>query len=137
MRSGKKKNELTRVVLDTNVLVSAFFWDGNEREVQRRCCSKDLQSVTSPDILNELDHVLGLKFGLPDSAKRMYLRKITMVSEMVYPKGGLRIVKEHPSDDIVLETALIGKADFIVTGDRHLLRLKCYVGIEILRAADL
>lgn len=62
-------------------------------------------SVTSPDILKELDRVLDLKFGLPDGARRVYLRKITVVSKMVYPKGDLRVVKEHRSDDIVLETA--------------------------------
>ena len=137
MRSGKRPSRLVRVVLDTNVLVSAFFWAGNEREVHRRCREGLLRSITTPEILKELDHVLINKFRLPESPRRMYLRMITMTSEVVFLKGGICVIKEDPTDDKVLETAIVGRAEIIVTGDRHLLSLGCYEGIRIIQAREL
>jgi len=123
--------------MDTNVLVSAFFWDGNERDVNQRCREGLLRSITSPDILKELDRVLINKFRLPESPRRMYLRMITMTSEVVLLKGEVSVIKEDPTDDKVLETAIVGSADIIVTGDRHLLSLGCYEGIRIIQAREL
>ena len=137
MRSGKGPSRPLRVVLDTNVLVSALFWDGNARVVQRRCGVGLLRSITSLDILEELDRVLEFKFGLPDDRRRKYLRSIAMTSEVVSIVGELKVIEDDPPDDRVLETAIVGRADAIVTGDKHLLALGSYEGIKILRAGDL
>ncbi len=60
-----------------------------------------------------------------------------MTSEVVIIKGKLKVIKEDPSDDKVLETALLGEADIIVSGDRHLLALGSYGGVRVLRARDI
>ncbi len=128
---------MPRVVLDTNVLVSALFWEGNEREVLRRCRAGDLRSVTSPGILEELERVLVRKFKVPEDRARDYLRELLTISEVVLPPGELTVVARDRADNVVLETAVVGKADVIVTGDRHLLGLGGYENIVIERARDL
>ncbi|MFQ5884505.1 MAG: putative toxin-antitoxin system toxin component, PIN family [Thermoplasmata archaeon] len=65
MRGVEGDSFLSRVVLDTNILVSALFWEGNEREILRKCRAGDLCSITSPQILEELEHVLLRKFEDP------------------------------------------------------------------------
>ena len=51
-----------RVVLDTNILISAFFWDGNEKEILMKCKNKEHRSILSPAIIEELNDVLSEKF---------------------------------------------------------------------------
>ena len=115
-----------RVVLDTNVLVPAFFWEGNERRVVRRCRAGEIRSVTSQEILGELERVLVHKFGAPGTKANEYLKEIILFSDVVVPARDLHVIERDPSDDLVLETAVVGKADTTITGDVHLLRLKKY-----------
>lgn len=127
---------MTRVVLDTNVLISGLFWEGNERALLMRCRDGELRSVTSPGILDELERVLTRKFKVPGRKVRDYVREIIRFSDIVLPRGDLRVVEDDPSDDLVLETAVLGRVDVIVTGDRHLLRLGSYGDVGIKRAKE-
>ena len=125
-----------RVVLDTNILVSAFFWEGNERKILLKCKKRKLDSIISLEILNELEKVLKMKFKVPENKIRDYSKEILYFSEIVFPLGELDIVKEDPTDNIILETALIGKANILVTGNKHLLKLKKFKNIKILQTKD-
>ena len=128
---------MPRVVLDTNVLVSAFFWEGNEQGILRRCRDGDMRSVTSTSSLGELERVLLRKFGMPEEMVRAYVKEVIMFSDLVFPKGDLRVIERDPADDLILETAVVGKADVIVTGDDHLLRLGSYKGVKIRKAKQI
>ena len=110
-----------RVVVDTNIWVSAFFWEGIEREIVRRCEEGVLKSITSPDILDELRRVLAQKFEVPNAKISEYTRGILLASEVVFPVGEVTVIKEDPPDNVILETAYLGKADRIISGDKHLL----------------
>lgn len=126
-----------RVVLDTNILVSAFFWEGNERKILLKCKKRKLNSITSLEILNELEKVLKMKFKVSENKIRDYSKEILYFSEIVFPLGELDIIKEDPTDNIILETALIGKANILVTGNKHLLNLKKYKSVKILLTKDI
>ena len=89
MRPGKRPNRRLRVVLDTNVLVSALLWDGNEREVLNLCWAGSLRSITSIEILRELDSVLERRFGLPWARRHMFRLNILRASELVGIIGDL------------------------------------------------
>jgi putative PIN family toxin of toxin-antitoxin system len=125
------------VVLDTNILVSALFWEGNEQDILRRCRDGEMRSVTSTSILGELERVLLRKFGMPEEMVRAYVKEVIMFSDLVFPKGDLSVIERDPTDDLILETAMVGKADVIVTGDDHLLRLGTYKGVKIRKAKQI
>jgi putative PIN family toxin of toxin-antitoxin system len=121
-------------VLDTNILVSALFWDGNERKLLKSCRRREHQLIMSPQILDELTRVLEDKFELPIDKVNQYCEEILLMSELVLPHGGIDIIKEDPTDNLIIETALLGKAAKIVTGDKHLLKFENYKGIEITKS---
>ena len=126
-----------RLVLDTNVLVSAAFWNGPERRLLQACLRGIHELIASPFILEELRRVLTEKFDVPDGDVREYVMLLVRVAVLVDPARDLRVVKADPSDDRILEAAVTGNAHSIVTGDRHLLSLKEYNGIRICRAVEL
>ena len=100
------------------------------------CQARHLTSVTSPEILDELVLVLREKFHAPPSEIDYYRDDISSLSEIVYPPGELSLLDVDPSDNVVLETALVGGVEFLVTGNKHLLSLGSFEGIEVLRAAE-
>jgi putative PIN family toxin of toxin-antitoxin system len=116
--------------------VSAFFWEGNERNILLKCKKRKLISITSLEILNELENVLEIKFKVPVNKIRDYSKEILYFSEIVFPLGDLDIIKEDSTDNIILETAIIGKANILVTGNKHLLKLKKYKSVKILQTKD-
>lgn len=126
-----------RLVMDTNILISALFWEGNERKLLWDCRKKKHQLIVSPNILEELDKILDEKFRVPVDKRREYIQDILLISEVVFPTGRLRAVKDHPADDVIIETAMLGKADVLITGDKHLLSLGRFKGIRIDRTRRL
>lgn len=128
---------LIKVVLDSNILISAFFWEGNERSILRDCREGIYHLVLSDFILEEVDRILQEKFGVEEHLTRSYIREIFRFSEIVITKGLIDIIEEDPSDNRILETAVIGKVDFLITGDKHLLKVKEYQGIRIVRSSEL
>jgi putative PIN family toxin of toxin-antitoxin system len=123
---------MLRVVLDTNVLVSAIISDGKSRELLRRGISKQFSIITSDLILKELTVVLRRpKFKTsPDEVQRVIV-SLMRTAEVVNVTSKIKAVKEDPKDDMVVETAYDGNADMIVTGDSHLLVLNNFKKIKI------
>ena len=126
-----------KLVLDTNIFISAFFWNGNERRVLNECKNGKYQLITSPPILDEVERVLLLKFEVPIDKINAYVEEILIFSVIVFPTRKIDIVKEDPSDNMVLEAAVTGKAEVIISGDKHLRKLNKYADIEILGANEL
>ena len=121
---------MLRVVLDTNVIVSAVISDGKPRELLWKGIEGQFSIVTSDLMLKELARVLRrpiFKTG-PGEIRRITLALLS-TSEVVKVKTRLKVVKVDPKDDMVIETAYDGHADFIVTGDRHFLELQSFKGI--------
>ncbi len=128
---------MPRVVAGTNVLVSAVIANGKPREFLRRCIRGDVTLLTSPAILREFADVLHRpKFRMRDDEVRRTLTALAETAEVIEPQSTFHVVHEDPDDDAVLHVAHDGRADFIVSGDRHLLDLKEFRGIPILAVAD-
>jgi len=125
-----------RVVLDTNVLVSAFIFPGGAPEyVYRLAVEGRVELVTSRALLTELGRVLSDKFQNRPAAAEA-LAQIAALGTVVEPTKQVSVVQVDPDDDRVLEAALESGAQIIVSGDRHLLRLKTWQGISIVSPAD-
>jgi len=122
-----------KVVLDTNVLISAFIFPGGAPEgVYRLAIEGRVRLIVSRPLLAELGRVLAEKFGWSGRRSEEAVAQLIRIGELVHPKEPLRVVVADPSDDRVLEAAAAGGAEVIVTGDRHLLRMRSWEGIEIL-----
>ena len=124
---------MDRVVFDTNVLVSATLSRGKPYTVLELAERGDIDSVTSPDIIDELEDVLSRERLLFESEQiDEVVGKILSMSELVVSEMDLEAVEDDPDDDKILECAVAGNADYIVSGDSHLLDIEEYRGVEIL-----
>ena len=93
--------------------------------------------IISPPSLNELGRVLRDDFGWKDPRLSGRLRMISKLAQIVVPRTQIAAVRDDPDDDRILECAVAGKADLIVSGDKHLRRLKLFEGIPIVTVMDL
>lgn len=119
-----------RLILDTNVLVAAIAADGLCRDLVRLRLRQHV-IITSEPLLAELRRTLRNNFTVaPDELR--FLSLFEERAELVVPASLRKRICRDPDDDIVLPTAIAGRADLIVTGDNDLLVLKQFRGIRIL-----
>ncbi len=127
---------MLRVVADTNILVSAVIAKGNEYLLLKEAKLWRIRLVLSLQIIKELKGVLlRPRFGFSSKQAESILKQVISVSEIIVATSRVDVVKEDPSDNKILEAAIDGKADYIVSGDKDLLRLQKFRGIKIIPAA--
>jgi putative PIN family toxin of toxin-antitoxin system len=126
-----------KVVLDTNVLISAFLWGGKPRAVLERAIEgKDKLFISRP-ILAELAEVLTRpKFGLDGELVERFVREIEDIAEVVTIKERIHNLCRDVDDDAIVECAVAASAEVVVTGDDDLLSLVAYRKIRIITASD-
>ena len=129
-------NGIPRVVFDTNILFSSVGWLGNPHQCVQAARQGKCLSTTCEPILAELAEKLELKRGMDTSKAAEVTDEIRAFSKVIAIPGTLKVVAADPDDDAVLECAVIGQALYLVSGDRHLLALGNYQGIQIVKAAD-
>ena len=129
-------NGILRVVFDTNILFSAVAWQGSPYQCVQGAREGKCFSFTCEAILAELAGKLVLKRGLDESTTREITDEIRLFSQMVSIAGELKVVAADPDDDAVLECAVVGQAQYLVSGDRHLLALGRFHDVQIVKAAD-
>ena len=120
-----------RIVVDTNVIVSALIFGGLPRRVFEMVESGVCEVYYSAEIESEARRVLRDKFGWDEERLDRYLLELWNLGERVTPGRRVNAVKEDPDDNRILECALAAGAELIVSGDGHLLRLTAYEGIAI------
>jgi putative PIN family toxin of toxin-antitoxin system len=125
---------MTRVVVDTNIYISAVMFGGLPGSVLDLGLLRAFALITSPPLLDELEDKLRVKFGVSAGDAAAIRAKLENAADVVNPQLTLDVVKDDPDDNRVLECAVAGGADTIVSGDRHLLQLKAHAGIPILTA---
>ena len=129
-------NGIPRVVFDTNILFSAVGWVGNPHHCVQAARQSQCLSLTCEAILAELADKLQLKRGFDASKTAETIDEIRAFSKVVTISGTLKVIAADPDDDAVVECAVVGQAQYLVSGDRHLLALGNYQGIQIVKAAD-
>jgi len=126
---------VVRVVLDTNVLISAILFGGKPRQILEKAIRGEIQLCISEPILEELRGVLRRpKFDYSPEAVQVILTELMGTADFINPSETLNIVPEDPEDNRILECAVEAEANYIVTGDIHLLRLGSYQDIKVLNA---
>jgi hypothetical protein len=130
------------IVLDTNVIVSALLSPaGQPAEIINLWAAEKFEVVTSPPLLIELERVLQYPrvqkyLKRPQREVEAFLKRFKRVAITIEPQMTLDIIKEDPADNRVLECAVAGEASYIISGNDHLLNVKEYKGIVILKPAE-
>lgn len=125
-----------RVVFDTNIFISAFVIAGGKaEEVYLRVLRGDFDLCSSVAILTETAQKLREKFGWPENQIVRLLKAISKVATVIKTRAHLHVLADEP-DNRILECAVEAAADFIVTGDKHLLSLKNFQDIRIISLSN-
>jgi putative PIN family toxin of toxin-antitoxin system len=131
--------ERLKTVLDTNIYISAFQYPkGRNVVLWDSALAGRFRILVSPAIIQEMAGVLRADFKWPEERVQNAVRIVARVAGkgIVIPRTTVHVVTADPDDNRILECAVDGKADVIVSNDHHLLDLKEYADIPIVAGVD-
>ena len=125
-----------RIVLDTNIYISAAIIGRVCEEILKICRFGGLDVFISKDIIIEIETKLKDKFFWNEQQIRIFIENILEFCHMVEVSEKILYLKDDHDDDKILGCAIASKCAYIVSGDEHLTRLKYFQNIKILNPAD-
>lgn len=130
-----------KVTVDTNFLISATQWNYS---VAHKLLNKFILSegkifkiFTTQDILDETVEVLERDFKYSKSEAKNIIEKILLFASLIESNQKIEIIKDDPDDNQVIGCAIESSSDYIITYDKHLLKIKEYKGIKILKPEEI
>jgi putative PIN family toxin of toxin-antitoxin system len=125
-----------KVVFDTNIFISAFVIPGSQgEEAYLHAMKGNFNLFSSVAILTEMAQKLREKFGWQENKITRLLKAISKVATVIKTRPHIHLLDDDPNNRI-LECAIAAEADFIVTGDKHLLSLKTFQNISIVKLSN-
>lgn len=131
-----------RIVIDTNVWVSGLLWKGDAWRLSKHAEEGGVELCIAYPMLLELEEVLNYDrlrprlTELKQTPARLVAYALSVSTAFDVSRGEIPIVEADPNDDIFLLCAAAARADYVVTADRHILALKTYEQITILRVEE-
>lgn len=126
-----------KIVCDTNALAAgSLFPSGPSGFILQQWENGKLIIITTPSILDELQRVLEENFNVSKQDADYTRHLFAYKSQYITETPSLDIIKSDATDNMFLEAASAGKADFIVSWDKHLLKFKEFNGIKIINPPD-
>ena len=125
-------------VIDTNVLISAIFWTGRPKQLLNKIRHGEITFLTSQILLDELNEILvraDKPFKLSEKEAEQVVETMRNLAEVIQPRSRVSICGDE-DDNRVLECAIDGRAEWIISGDQHLLELQSFQGVEIVTVGD-
>lgn len=120
-------NHKLKVVFDTNIYISAILFGGIPRQILELAKEKEIKLFISKFILLEIAQKLRDKFGWEEYEIEEVIKGICKFATVVFPKEKVDLIKDDRDDNAILEYALAGNVDMIITGDKkHILSLGKY-----------
>lgn len=124
-----------KVVLDTNILISALGFGGKPRKILNLMIDKKLKVVSSRILFAEFEDVVAKKFPQLANELDRIDKLLKKHVKFVKPRVSVHILQDEP-DNRVLEAAIEGNCEYIITGDNDLLDLKQFKNIQIVKPED-
>jgi putative PIN family toxin of toxin-antitoxin system len=133
---GQKR--ITRVVIDTNVIVSALLFGGTPGKLIPLWKNNEIKPFVTQKIIGEYINVLAYpKFDLVENEiNYLIYNEILPYFDVIQSEENQRIVLNDPSDDKFIQCAISANADYIISGDHHLLSIAAYKGVKIVTASQ-
>jgi len=129
--------EPLKAVLDTNIYVAAFANPkGPNAAVWNAAIDGRYELLVSPAIIRETAKVLRRDFAWREDRVQVVIRVVAQTARIIVPRSALSVVTADPDDNRILECALDGRADIIVSNDHHLLDLRTYAAMPIVAGVD-
>ncbi|MCL2293836.1 MAG: putative toxin-antitoxin system toxin component, PIN family [Spirochaetes bacterium] len=126
-----------KIVIDSNIFVSSFFWKGNPRKVFDRVIDGFDELYITDDILEEIKSVMSRKkFDLEKNEIDDYLKIIENFSRKITHNDTIENISRDLDDNKILKCGLEANVDFIITGDNDLLILEYYKAIKIVNPKE-
>lgn len=126
-----------RVVLDTNVFISALGWDGKPEACLEMVLEEDVEGYISPPIVDELRRVMDYpRFDFVRVEKETFLEVVLASFHVVDPEVDMNVVTDDPDDDMFVECAVAAGAGYIVSGDEHLQELDTVRDIDVVSPGE-
>ena len=126
-----------KVVLDTNVYISAILFGGKPETLITLAREKAIDIFISDLILNELVRIFKTKFGWNNDQIKILTESLYRITHFVVPTEKINSITAHQSDNCILECAIEANVNYIISGDKHhILPLKNYRGIKILSVSQ-
>ncbi len=126
-----------KISVDTNFLISSTQWDYSvSHKLLIRLIKEDIEIFTTKDILTEFSEVLARDFRYNQDEINNIIEKTLAFVKIVEPKEKIEIVKNDPEDNKIIECAIESSSNYIITYDKHLLNIKEYKGIKIIKPEE-
>ena len=126
------------ITVDTNFLISATQWDNSVAfKLLKRLLEANIKIFTTKDILDEFSEVLQRDFKYNKEETTNILEEILVFVNIIEAQEKIKIVKDDPDDDKIIECALASNSDYLITYDRHLLKIKEYKSIKIITPEEM
>jgi len=126
-----------KFTLDTNFLVSATQWNYSiSHKLLEKFIRENHELFTTKEILEEFEDILKRDFKYSNEESRNIIERVLQFLTLVAPSEKVNVVKEDVDDNKIIECALESKAEYIISYDQHLLKLKEYQGIKIVRPEE-
>ena len=125
------------VTFDTNILLSATLWDGSvAQKLLFDLIKQNVKIYSTTEILSEYQEILRRDFDFSDEDVSEIMEKVLAFVTLVDPTIKVDAVKEDPDDNIIIECAIESNSKYIISYDKHLLKLGEYHGIRIIRPEE-
>ena len=126
-----------KFTLDTNFLVSATQWDYSiAHKLLEKFLRENHELFTTKEILEEFEDILKRDFRYSNEESRNITEKVLQFLTLVIPTKKIDVIKEDADDNKIVECAIESNAEYILSYDKHLLKLKEYRGIKIIRPEE-
>lgn len=122
---------MLRLVIDTNVLISSFFGGNPKKVIDLWRRGRAILCITHEVLEEYLRVIARLSIAPETKSKVVAILQEQRNIELIIPSRHYAVIREDPEDDKFIDCAVEAQADYIISGDEHLLRVKAYRGIPI------